>query len=96
MLQIGDIISLALCHGWRSIEITEVHYDLNGSETNLLIESEDGFNYTVTPYPFYDPTMNFSIKGKNLDRKTFAGDQELRWAIAASTDIYLDFTINKG
>ncbi len=96
LLQIGDIISLALCHGWRSVEITEVPYDLNGKEITLLIQSEEGFNHTVTPYPFDEPTMNFSIKGKNLYRKTFENDQELRNSIATSKDAYLDFTINRG
>lgn len=96
LLQIGDIISLALCHGWRSVEITEVPYDYKGSETTLLIKSEDGVNYTITPYPFDEPTISCNIKGKHIDRKTFSNDQELRDAIEASLDTFLDFTINKG
>ena len=96
LLQIGDIVSLALCHGWRSVEITEVPYNYRGSETTLHIESEDGFSYTVTPYPFDELNISFSIKGKEIDRKTFSNDQELRVAIEDSPDTNLDFTIRKG
>lgn len=96
LLQIGDIISLALCHGWRSVEITEVPYDYRGSETTLHIESGDGFNYSVAPFPFDELNLSFSIKGREIDRKTFSSDQELRDAIENSTDTSLDFTINKG
>ena len=96
LLQIGDIISLALCHGWRSVEITEVPYDFKGTDTKLLIQSKDGLNYTVTPYPFDEQTIRFSINGKDVDRKIFTNDQDLRDAIKASPDVTLDFTINKG
>ncbi len=96
LLQIGDIISLALCHGWRSTEITEVPYDYNGSETALLIRSEDGFNYTVTPYPFDEPLLKFSIRGRILDKKTFSNDHELRDEIKRSEVINLDFTLREG
>jgi len=95
MLQIGDIISLALCHGWRSIEITETPIDYNGSETTLNIESEDGFNYTITPYPFDEPYLEFHVTGKNIDRKSFLNDQELRDIIKITKDESLDFTIRK-
>ena len=96
LLQIGDIISLALCHGWKSIEITEVPYDYNGSETTLQIKSEDGFNYTVTPYPFDEPALKFSIQVRSLHSKTFSGDEELREMLSASRYENLDFTIRKG
>ena len=96
MLQIGDIISLTLCHGWRSIEITETPLDYNGSETTLKIESEDGLNYTISPYPFSEPLLELSISGKNIDRKSFLNNQELRDIIEISKDGLLAFTITKG
>ncbi|MCK5710746.1 MAG: DUF3891 family protein [Deltaproteobacteria bacterium] len=96
LLQIGDIISLTLCHGWRSIEITEAPFDYNGSETTMRMESHDGFNYQITPYPFCDLSLKFSIKGKKLDTRTFSDDEELRERLNNSSYETLDFTIGKG
>ena len=96
LLQIGDIISLSLCHGWKSVEITEVPSDYKSSLTTLHIDSEDGFNYKISPYPFDETQLNFSINGKKIDRKTFTSDQDLRGAIETSSYECLDFTINKG
>lgn len=96
LLQIGDIISLTLCHGWRSIEITEAPIDYSGAQTTLKMQSEDGFNYTISPYPFSEPLLQLSISGKNLDRKSFQDDQELRDVIETSKDESLAFTITKG
>jgi len=96
MLQIGDIISLTLCHGWRSIEITETPTDYNGNSKTLKMESEDGFNYKITPYPYDKSKLEFNIIGKNLHEKSFANDQELRDAIEASEDQTLAFTIIRG
>jgi len=96
LLQIGDIISLTLCHGWRFGEITEAPFDYNGSKTTLKMESQDGYNYQITPYPFHDSSLKFSIKGKNLDMKTFLNDEELRERLNNSNYETLDFTIGKG
>ena len=96
LLQIGDIISLTLCHGWRSIEITEVPFDYNGSEATLKMESGDGFNYTITPYPFNESSLKFNIKGKELDMKSFSDDEELRERLKAANYETLDFIIGKG
>lgn len=96
LIQIGDIISLALCHGWRSVEITEVPFDYSGSETTLKLESQDGFNYQIAPYPFRDLSMKLSIKGKKVDTKIFSDDQELRDKFTNSDYVTLDFTIGKG
>jgi len=96
LLQIGDIISLTLCHGWRSIEITEVPFDYNGSQVTLKMESQDGFNYKIAPYPFHESNLKFNIKGKKLDKKTFPDDEELRERLNISNYETLDFTIRKG
>lgn len=96
MLQIGDILSLTLCHGWRSIEITETPMDYSGTQTTLKMESEDGLNYRISPYPFGNSSLEFNIVGKNLHTKSFANDQELRDAIDTSKDQTLAFTIIKG
>ncbi|MEM7008726.1 MAG: DUF3891 family protein [Thermodesulfobacteriota bacterium] len=95
LLQIGDILSLTLCHGWRSIEITEAPIDYKGSETILQMTSDDGFNYQLNPYPFDVPEHRFEIKGKQIQQKSFSSDKELRDAIKASETMNLDFTIRK-
>lgn len=96
LLQIGDIISLTLCHGWRSIEITEAPIDYNGKSTTLKMESDDGYLYRITPYPFGESQLEFNIKGKELQEKSFANDQELRESLETSEDQTLAFTIIKG
>jgi hypothetical protein len=95
LLQIGDIISLTLCHGWRSIEITETPLDYAARQTTLKMESEDGLNYVISPYPFEKSTLTFQITGKILDRKSFSDDKDLRDSIKLSKSVTLDFTIRK-
>jgi hypothetical protein len=96
LLQIGDIISLTLCHGWRSIEITQAPVDYNGSETTLKMESDDGLNYIISPYPFNRELLEFHIVCRGLDKKTFPNDRDLRESIEHSQSLTLDFTLRKG
>ena len=95
LLQIGDIMSLTLCHGWKSIEITEVPVDYSGNSTTLKMESPDGFNYTVSPYPFNLPQLKFSIVCRRLGRKVFSGDKEYRDMLSRAAREKLEFTISK-
>ena len=81
LLQIGDIISLTLCHGWKSIEINDAPLDYVGSIETMKIESEDGFKYTVDPYPFSEPLLNFTILCRRLVRDSFSDDSEYREAL---------------
>lgn len=96
MLQIGDIISLTLCHGWRSIEITEVPLDYKGSQTTLKMESEDGLNYKISPYPFDELELEFNIAGKSVNQKSFVSHEELGEKIQSCIDETLAFSIIKG
>ncbi len=95
ILQIGDIISLTLCHGWRSIEITETPINYGGGKTTLKMESEDGLNYVLNPYPFKESSLKFQITGKILDKKSFSDDKDLRNSLKLSKSVTLDFTIRK-
>ncbi len=96
LLQAGDIISLAVCHGWEKRDITDVPLDYEGSVVDLKMQSGDGFNYTVSPYPFSEPLIEFQIRGRKLDRKSFSGDEELRRCLESAEIEILDFTIRKG
>jgi hypothetical protein len=93
-VQIGDIISLALCHGWRSTQIDEIPYRLNGSKTSVLLESEDGLNYRIYPSPFSKFPISVSIEGKIINKKTFKNNTEFLEVLNKSEKTNLKFTIN--
>lgn len=79
-LQVGDIISLALCHGTRSVTIRDVPVNYLGDTTEISLFSEDGFNYTVSPNPFSQDSLRFDISGRKLEKKSFGGEAELKEA----------------
>jgi len=95
LLQIGDIMSLTLCHGWKSIEITEAPIDYSGNSATLKMESPDGFNYTVSHYPFNLLRLKFCIACRRLGRKVFSGDKEYRDMLSRAVREKLEFTISK-
>ncbi len=93
-VQIGDIISLALCHGWRSTRIDEIPYSLNGSNTSIMLKSQDGFNYRIYPFPFSKNPITISISGVKINRKTFKNNEEFIEVFKKSEKMNLKFTIN--
>lgn len=93
-VQIGDIISLALCHGWRSTQLDEIPYGQNGKKISILISSDDGLNYRINPFPFSSSPVSFSIKGKIINKKTFKNNSEFQEAFKNSEQTKLNFTIN--
>ena len=96
IVQIGDIISLSLCHGWDSMKIAEAPLNYEGETVDLKLESQDGVNYVISPYPFSKPLISCRVMGKRLDRKSFASDGELRRHLQSVESESLDFTIRKG
>lgn len=95
LLQIGDIISLTLCHGWKSIEIDDAPIDYSGHSKDLKIESSDGFKFTIEPYPFRESELNFSILSTRLIGSSFKSDAEYRIALKESQQERLYFRITK-
>lgn len=95
LLQIGDIVSLSLCHGWKSIEIKDAPVDYLGNCRTLKMESGDGLNYTLEPYPFGEPKLNFSILSRRLNGASFADDAEYRIAYENAEIEKLYFKISK-
>ena len=93
-VQIGDIISLALCHGWRSTRIDEIPYSLNSSNTSIMLKSQDGFNYRIFPFPFSKNPITVSIQGKIINKKTFKNNEEFIELFKKSEKTNLKFTIN--
>ena len=96
ILQIGDIISLSLCHRWESMQIAEAPLNYKGDTVDIELKSKDGLNYVISPYPFSKPLINCRVIGKRLDRKSFSSDEELRRYLKTAETVYLDFTIRKG
>lgn len=92
-VQIGDVISLALCHGWSEIEINDVPLDYNGSVEIIDIRSDDGKNFIVTPYPFSRPSIGCGIRGRHVNQKKFSSDGELRQKLREIPYETLDFSI---
>lgn len=78
LVQVGDIISLALCHGWSSIDIDDAPLNYKGTALNLKLTSSDGKNYIINPYPFSQDKLKFQIVGRKLSQKRFNSDDELR------------------
>ncbi|MGI9534389.1 MAG: DUF3891 family protein [Thermodesulfobacteriota bacterium] len=83
-VQIGDIISLALCHGWLSTELKDVPLDYENNTVDIKLISEDGFNYKIDPNPFSLKKLSASINGKRLLKKKFDNDDELRSSLSKS------------
>ncbi len=92
-LQIGDIISLALCHGWRSNVLKDVPLSYNSGTVDITLQSSDGFKYEISPNPFSKKDLSVSIYGKRLLQKTFDSDEALRSALSRSQTEKFYFTI---
>ena len=95
-VQVGDIISLTLCHGWEEMEIKDVPVDYDGDTALVKITSSDGFNFAMEPYPFAPPVVKCSVPAVRLARRSFTSDDDLRRAIRDAAPVALDFTIGKG
>ena len=92
-VQIGDIISLALCHGWKSTELLETPLDYENNTVDIKLISNDGFNYKIDPYPFSEGKLNISINGKRLLKKKFDNDEDLRSSLNKAQVEKFYFTI---
>lgn len=92
-LQIGDIISLALCHGWKTVKLDDVP---GGSECDRMvvtIESTDASKYYVQPFPFDSDCLELSISGRFIRKKTYSSSRDLINHINESSQTRLNFTI---
>ncbi len=92
-LQIGDIVSLALCHGWSSTEIENVPLNYHDDNVILKLSSQDGLNYEIDPNPFPENNLEFKVKGKKLLKKEFKSQDELDMAFSDATEQILSFSI---
>ena len=81
-LQIGDILSLALCNGWKSTELLEAPIDYENNTIDISLTSNDGFNYKIDPNPFSVEKVNVSINGRRLLKKKFENDEYLRSSLS--------------
>ncbi|MCY4379895.1 MAG: DUF3891 family protein [Candidatus Dadabacteria bacterium] len=95
-LQVGDMISLALCHGSRSVTIPDVPINYLGDTVEIALSSEDGLNYTVCPNPFSRDSLYFDISGRKLGEKSFDAQAELKEAFHSAGFETFDFSISSG
>jgi len=96
LLQIGDLISLALCHGWRgSRRIDDAPMESPLEPCDLELSSEDGVNFRIAPHPFRDDEVRVRVKGRRLRKKKFSSNEELRTAVSEAPYEILDFSITK-
>ncbi len=93
-LQVGDIISLAFCHGTRSVTIPDVPINYLGDTTEVTLLSEDGLNYTVFPNPFSRDLLRFDISGRKLEKKSFGATSELEEAFCHAGGETFDLSIS--
>jgi hypothetical protein len=70
---LGDLISLTFCNGWR---------DVQGFEEWSVQLAGDAVS--VSPDPFGGVSIPVEIQAKQIRRRSFADDAELREVLAAS------------
>ncbi len=95
LVQIADIISLTLCHGWYTIEIKDAPLAYDSSVVTLNLKSVDGVDYVIAPYPFSESLIRLHVAGRRLNQKKFSNDNELRQVLNEATDETLHFSIQK-
>lgn len=95
LLQVGDIISLALCHGWQTIDIDAVPINYEGRTMTLKLISQDSINYLINPYPFSRDALRFRITGRRLNQKGFETDRELQRIFKQCDIEALELSINR-
>jgi hypothetical protein len=66
-LRAGDLISLALCHGWQ-----------DRFELDHYSGVPDGANLALTPDPFAGATVSWRVPARRIPRRPYASDRELR------------------
>ncbi len=93
LVQVGDIVSLALCHGWPSIDIDAAPLNYAGTTLRLNLTSSDGKNYIINPYPFSQDNLGFQIIGRKTVQKQFNSDDELRQILAETNPETLELSI---
>ena len=95
-LQVGDVMSLALCHGSRSSIIRDVPINYLGDTAEITLLSEDGLNYTISPNPFSQDSIRFDISGTKLEKKSFDAEAELKDTFRRAGNETFDFLISSG
>ena len=93
-VQIGDIISLALCHGWKTVKLEDIPLYPEKGNTLINLQSTDAVSYNLHPYPFSRSDIKLSVPAKYLPKKTFSGSRELLEFINKSPSTRLSFNIS--
>ncbi len=73
LLRAVDLISLALCHGWRDT-----------FELDHYRAVSDGNTMTLTPDPFGGAVVTWRVEARRIAKRRYASDDDLRDACAAA------------
>ncbi len=92
-LQLGDLLSLVLCHGWNKEKMRNVPMNYENKKTEIEIFSSDGYDYLLSKNPFSVDTLQVQIEGKRLEQKIFRNEKELRTALSKTEKEYFHYTI---
>ncbi len=85
-----DGISLALCHGLRSVHAHEGVPTASGEVTVVAAPVDaEASEYTVDPWPFRDPSVALVYEGRRLTQ-TFTSRDEMRHALARAPWLVLE------
>ncbi|MEM4410001.1 MAG: DUF3891 family protein [Candidatus Caldarchaeum sp.] len=95
LLQIGDALSLAICHGWREYRLQDAPCLCAHSSCQLTIGSNDGLNFYVDPFPFKEPVLRFKVQARRVAKRVFQHDKELARALQCSHVEALNFTVER-
>src|SRR3989304_6088228 len=87
-----DTLSLFLCHGAAWLDYLELPADYHGRRVRVAVERRKE-GWILDPYPFRTTPLVLSAAALRTERTRFAGESELREALASSTKAGLDLVI---
>ncbi len=96
LLQIGDAISLALCHGWDSLKISDVPLG-GGSRKQIKLRRVSESSYSISPWPFaLRERLTFETDFTRTEKEKFRSVKRLRDDIASRSREKLSFSLSSG
>ncbi len=96
LLQIGDALSLTVCHGWRSCKMDPVPCADGYGPCRVEMVAAGEHAYVVEgPYPFTESELHLKVRGVRLERRCFDDDLDLRRAVEAAPRETMDVVIRR-
>jgi hypothetical protein len=94
LLQIYDRFSLYFCTGpLRDYTLGHVPVNASRADTELALRPAGGDVLTVDPYPFDQAPLRVSVTARVIPDRDYAGDDDLRGALASAPPETLSFEL---